>query len=284
MIVVITAIRQSPPATSKTTTPATAAAGHAGFLYNLARGMIESAQRQRNLRLPALPREALADDPFTRFDEWLDEIEQALGTGTALLALDEFEALDRAIEEGRFSASAILGMLRHLGQHRPRWKILLASSHSAEELNRWSSYLVNVQTVQIGYLRQAEARQLIEHPVPDALLRYEPAATDLILRLTHGHPFLVQLLCSEIVVLKNEQAPAERRLATAADVAAAAGADARVRTSARHAVARPRSPMEIPSGPARRGNRNAGANDAFLPAGLRSVPDRELRQCGRADS
>lgn len=201
--------------------PATAAAGHAGFLYNLARGMIDSAQRQRNLRLPALPREALAADPFTRFDEWLDEIEQALGTGTALLALDEFEALDRAIEEGRFSASAILGMLRHLGQHRPRWKILLASSHCAEELNRWSSYLVNVQTVQIGYLRQAEARQLIEHPVPDALLRYEPAATDLILSLTHGHPFLVQLLCAEIVVLKNEQEPAERRLATAADVAAA---------------------------------------------------------------
>lgn len=201
--------------------PATAATGHAGFLYNLARGMTESAQRQRNLRLPALSRETLSQDPFTRFDEWLDEIEQALGTGTALLALDEFEALDRAIEEGRFSASAILGMLRHLGQHRPRWKILLASSHSTEELNRWSSYLINVQIVQIGYLREAEARQLIEHPVPGALLRYEPAATDLILRLTRGHPFLVQLLCAEIVVIKNEQEPAARRLATPADVSAA---------------------------------------------------------------
>lgn len=201
--------------------PATAATGHAGFLYNLARGMIDSAQRQRNLRLPALSREALTQDPFTRFDEWLDEIEQTLGTGTALLALDEFEALDRAIEEGRFSASAILGMLRHLGQHRPRWKILLASSHSAEELNRWSSYLINVQIVQVGYLREAEARQLIEQPVPGALLRYEPAATDQILRLTHGHPFLVQLLCAEIVVLKNEQEPAARRLATPADVATA---------------------------------------------------------------
>lgn len=41
------------------------------------------------------------------------------------------------------------------------------------------------------------------------------------LELTRGHPFLVQLLCAEIVALKNEQAPAVRRLARLADVEAA---------------------------------------------------------------
>ncbi|MEH2418060.1 hypothetical protein [Nostoc sp.] len=52
-------------------------------------------------------------------------------------------------------------------------------------------------------------------------LRYEPNAVERVLQLTHCHPFLVQLLCAEIIVLKNEQDPSIRRLATLADVEAA---------------------------------------------------------------
>jgi hypothetical protein len=67
--------------------PASRASDHAGFLYNIARGMIDSAKRQRRLMLPALPREELTADPFTRFDEWLDAVEATLQDNTALLAL-----------------------------------------------------------------------------------------------------------------------------------------------------------------------------------------------------
>jgi hypothetical protein len=201
--------------------PASQASDHAGFLYNIARGMADSAQRQRELALPPLPREVLAADPFTCFDEWLDEAEQALGGNTALLALDEFEVLDNAITKGRFDEEAVLGMLRHLIQHHPRFKVLLAGSHTMDELQRWASYLINVQVVHISYLNETEARQLIERPVQDFALRYEPDASQRVLDLTRGHPFLVQLLCAEIVALKNEQDPAVRRLAHLADVEAA---------------------------------------------------------------
>jgi hypothetical protein len=201
--------------------PASRAADHAGFLYNLARGMADSAQRQRGLSLPALSREALAGDPFTRFDEWLDDVERALSDGTALLTLDEFEVLDDAFNEGRFSEKDVLGTLRHLIQHRPRFKVLLAGSHTLDEVQRWAGYLINVQVVQIGYLSEPEARQLIERPVKDFALRYEPDASRRVLALTRGHPFLTQLLCAEIVALKNEQAAAVRRLARLDDVEAA---------------------------------------------------------------
>jgi len=203
--------------------PASAASDHAGLLYNLGRGMIDSALRQRGLRLPPLERGALTSDPFTRFDEWLDQIEALLAEreATALLSLDELEALERALQEGRFSETAVLGMLRHLVQHRMRFKVLFASSHSLEELERWSSYLVNVQIVHLGYLSREEARLLVERPSPDMPLGYEPEACDKVLALTRGHPFLVQLLCSEIVSLKNEQPPQDRLLATAADIEAA---------------------------------------------------------------
>jgi hypothetical protein len=201
--------------------PASHASDHAGFLYNLARGMIDSAQRQRELTLPPLSREALAADPFTCFDEWLDKVEKALEDSTALLALDEFETLDRAFATGRFEEGAVLGMLRHLIQHRPCFKVLLTGSHTLDEVHRWASYLINVQLLHISYLKEDEARQLIERPVKDFSLRYQPEASQRVLDLTRGHPALVQLLCAEIVALKNEQPPDIRRLARLADVEAA---------------------------------------------------------------
>jgi hypothetical protein len=73
----------------------------------------------------------------------------------------------------------------------------------------------------LGYLQEAEARQLIETPIENFALRYEPSASQRVLDLTKGHPFLVQLLCAEIVALKNDQDPSIRRLATLADVEAA---------------------------------------------------------------
>ncbi|MEG4280114.1 AAA family ATPase [Microcoleus sp. MON1_C1] len=201
--------------------PVSSTTDYAGFLYNIARDMAKSAQRQSALTLPSLDRETLQDDPFTRFDEWLDEVEQVLQQNIALLALDEFEALDDAIRKGRFDEQDVLGMLRHLIQHRPRFKVLLAGSHTIEEFQRWASYLINVQVVHISYLKQAEARQLIEQPVKDFTLRYEPNGVERVLQLTRCHPFLIQLLCTEIIALKNEQDPSIRRLATLADVEAA---------------------------------------------------------------
>jgi hypothetical protein len=180
--------------------------------------MVKSAQQKRGLTLPPLTREALAADPFTYFEEWLDEVEQVLQDNTALLALDEFEVLDSAITKGRFDEQDVLGMLRHLIQHRPRFKVLLAGSHSLEEYQRWASYLINVQLVHISYLQEEEARQLIERPVKDFPLHYEPDAVERVLELTRCHPCLVQILCAEIVALKNEQESTRRRLATSRDV------------------------------------------------------------------
>ena len=202
--------------------PAAWASDHAGLLYNIGRSMSSSAQQQRGLGLPPLARESLQADPFTRFDEWLDDVERALGDGTAMLALDEFETLDAAFDEKRFSETAVLGMLRHIIQHRARFKVLLAGSHSLDEAQRWASYLINAQTVHISYLKADEARTLVVRPVKEFALRYEPDAVERVLQLTHCHPFLVQLLCAEIVARQNEQPPSGRRLARLADVEAAA--------------------------------------------------------------
>jgi hypothetical protein len=81
-------------------------------------------------------------------------------------------------------------MLRTLIQHRPRLHVLLAGSHAIEEFERWASYLINLQVVHLSYLQPDEARRLIEQPVRDFALVYDPAATARILTLTRGHPAL----------------------------------------------------------------------------------------------
>jgi hypothetical protein len=107
-------------------------------------------------------------------------------------------------------------------QHRPHFKVLLAGSHTLEEFQRWASYLINVQVLKVGYLHPAEVRQLIERPIRDFALRYQPEASQRVLELTRGHPALVQLLCSQIVTLKNEQDTEARFLVCPTDVETAA--------------------------------------------------------------
>lgn len=198
--------------------PATRSKNEAGFLYNLSRSMIRSAQRQRRLTLPSLTKDDLLDDPFTCFEDWLDEVEKTLDSQIALLMLDEFEVLEQMFEKERFDETVILGMIRHLIQHRLKFKVLLSGSHTLAEFQRWSSYLINVQVIHVGYLSDREASQLIQAPVGDFQLSYAPSALQRVIDLTYGHPFLVQLLCAEIVALKNEQEPAVRRLAKLVDV------------------------------------------------------------------
>jgi hypothetical protein len=200
--------------------PVAQSADHASFLYNLAKGIATSALDQ-GLALTRLSREALAGDPFTAFDDWLDGVEAALdahGHSMAVLALDEFEALDSALSSGRLEERAVLGMLRHIAQYRPRFKLILAGSHLLSEFSRWATYLINAQTVHLGVLDRAEATRLIEQPIKEFPLSYANPARQHVLTLTRGHPYLVQLLCSEVVALKNEQPPESRFIASVEDV------------------------------------------------------------------
>ncbi len=204
--------------------PVALATNHAGFLYNLAKGIRLSAEKQE-IQIEQLARLALTDDPFTVFDDWLDTVEVAAvaqGRSTLLLALDEFESLDQAMRDGRLEEEAILGTIRHIVQHRPRFKLLIAGSHTLAEFQRWAGYLINAQTVHLGYLEPYAAHQLVEHPIADFALVYTSEASVHTLALTRRHPYLIQLLCAEIVMLKNLQQPAVRRLATIEDVEIAA--------------------------------------------------------------
>jgi len=201
--------------------PVSSASDYSGFLYTISRAIIRSARHTRQLNLPPLNRNTLQDDPFTEFDEWLDSVEECVENRVLLLTFDEFEALEHVFEKGRLDRGLVLGMLRHIIQHRPRFKIMIAGAYQLDAFPHWSNYLINVETVKLSYLQESEAIQLIERPVNHFSLRYTPEATQRVLTLTHCHPALIQLLCKEIVFLKNQQAHSNRNVVQLEDVESA---------------------------------------------------------------
>jgi hypothetical protein len=193
----------------------------AGLLYLLAREIVRSARQERRLSLPELGRAQLEGDPYLAFQEWLEQVEKKLGDYYwVLLALDEFEALGEMLAAGR-ADERIFQTLRGLMQHHPRITVLLSGAHTLEELPPlWSNYLISTRMLKVGPLAEADARELVTHPIPDFPLTYDEDAVELLLRETGCHPNWLQFTCREIVESLNN---ADRFHAVCADVESALG-------------------------------------------------------------
>jgi hypothetical protein len=193
---------------------AVTAEGENGLLSVIADQIRHNALMHRRVQLPPLTRDDLRADPYLVFGDWLNRVEEAVGTRWILLCLDEYERLEEMLEEGRIDRR-VFHFLRHLIQHHPRLTVLLSGSHTLEDLSpMWSDYLINVRVLKIGNLKEDEARELIVQPIENFPLEYEPAAVERIIAVTGCQPYLVQATCRELVNMLNEQ---NRKRATLAD-------------------------------------------------------------------
>ena len=182
-----------------------------GLAENLARQITEAARRlPRTIQLPNPDPYKLAEDPFPALQTWLVEIERSNPSKRFLLCLDEFDRLSELINATENRAP--LNFIRNLLQHQRQWILLFSSSRPLSELDEyWSDYLINTRTLRITYLKESEARELILKPVEDFLNIYEPKAVEKIIQLTHRQPYLIQLLCYELVEFLNQEIRANRR-------------------------------------------------------------------------
>ncbi len=166
--------------------------GLASFVYQLAD---EIANRVK-VNLPDLA--DFQENPLSRFQrEFLPEIWQKLKGRRLLLMLDEFELLETYVRESNLDQT-IFSFLRTLIQHEPNLAFLFAGTHKFEELDpsRWE-LLSGALYKKISFLDQKAAHRLITEPVK-GILKYESEAIDTIFQLTSGHPYYVQLVCSEL--------------------------------------------------------------------------------------
>ncbi len=174
-----------------------------GLAENLAQQIIEAARRlPRRVYLPRPDVNKLAEDPFPALQTWLTEIERGNPGKRFLLCLDEYERLGEVVEAT--SSRVPLNFIRNLLQHQRKWILLFSGSHELSELPAyWSDYLINTRALRMTYLQESEACDLIRQPVENFHNIYKPTTVDAIIQVTHCQPFLVQLVCYELVESLN---------------------------------------------------------------------------------
>lgn len=192
-------------------------ASTASLLRYLSASLSEGLQRRR-VEVKPLTTEALARERFAAFDTWLARVEQAMPSAMrALLCLDEYERLQRALDAGW--GGDFLDALRHTLQHRPRFVLLFTGAHTFAELGpAWTDRFISARRVRVSFLQPDDVRPLLTKPIPEFDLTYAPGAVDAVIAATRCQPFLVQAVAFDLVQYLNEQ---ERKEVTPADVEAA---------------------------------------------------------------
>jgi ActR/RegA family two-component response regulator len=185
--------------------------GMPAFFLQFARHIRRSLKRQGVdvAGLPALTPADLGDMPaFAFFYRFLPSLYQTLGTRSLVLCLDEFEELVQKVQRGRLDAT-VFGFLHSLMIDEPSIACVLAGTRCLTELGRVSrpaAAIVEMTTVHsVGPLSPDLARRLIAEPVAHSGMCYQPEAIEALSSVTGGYPYLIQLLCGQLVTQRNEQ-------------------------------------------------------------------------------
>lgn len=140
------------------------------------------------------------------FAGFLADLEPRLGDRRIVLAFDEFEYLEKGLDEERLDLK-LLERLRTL-QNRHGWLALVFGGlHTLEEMNReyFAPFFGQHENVHVGYLSRTDTFDLLANPDPDFDLDFEEPLLEELHRLTHGQPYLLQRLAWELVEGWNQR-------------------------------------------------------------------------------
>jgi hypothetical protein len=189
-----------------------AARGTADFLYAISDDIAYTLE-DHNIFVDLPERtEYEAAPEFTFRSRFLRSVVSKLDSRNLLLMFDEFEELQKRVEDGRLEPE-IFPFLRNLMQHEPRLDFVFSGTHKLEELGaEYWSILFNIASYKrITFLDAEEVYRLVTEPVALYGMDYDPLAIERIRQVTAGHPYFTQMVCHEMVAYHNE---AERNYMT----------------------------------------------------------------------
>ncbi len=128
-------------------------------------------------------------------------------SGILVLALDEFETVDKLVQDPRRPfGPELYDFLRDLS-FRPRIALVLAGLHTLDEMSRdyQAAFFGSYVNIPVSYLTPEAATRLITRPAPDFPLNYHPQVVERLIFETHGQPLLIQRLCMELVHHLNHE-------------------------------------------------------------------------------
>lgn len=154
----------------------------------------------QTVKLPPPADADLLNLPYRTFERYLKQVEAKLDGGL-IIALDEFEKIEDLIEAKKIPID-FMGFLRGLVQMSSKIAFAFAGLHTLEEMTAdyFQPFFASVIPIHVGFQERAATRQILANPDnEDFLLDYIPEALDEIYALTHGQPYLVQLLGFQLV-------------------------------------------------------------------------------------
>jgi pSer/pThr/pTyr-binding forkhead associated (FHA) protein/AAA+ ATPase superfamily predicted ATPase len=164
--------------------------------------------------LPPQPDASFSEQPAMVFDHFIDAVEDALSGQRFVVMFDEFELIESKITQGM--DAGVLNYLRNLMQHRNSLIFIFTGTHRLQEMtyDYWSIFFSIALNREISFLSEEDTRRLIVEPVKGNL-EYDDLTIEKIIRVTHCQPYLVQLICWELVNYLNGQ---KRKYATINDL------------------------------------------------------------------
>jgi hypothetical protein len=143
---------------------------------------------------------------YSAFERFLTQLDRYRNGKRFAIAIDEFELIETQIDQGILEPrllSYFLGIL----QTYPWLFFAFAGLHTLEEMTRnyWEPLFAKVTRISVSFLEPAAARQLITQPTLDFNLDYAEDAIELIIQLTAGQPYLIQLICLRLVSYFNDR-------------------------------------------------------------------------------
>ena len=192
--------------------------------------------------LPPPDDEKLLQIPYRTFERYLKQIVEtyhhrqivetlhATSLQGLIIAIDEFEKIEELIAAGEIPQD-FMGYLRGLVQMYPQIAFAFAGLHTLEEMTAdyFQPFFASVIPIHVGFMERAATRQILANPVQlldletrhqssnnvetlhatslqeDFPPDYTPEALDKIYDLTHGQPYLVQLIGFQLVRRYNDQ-------------------------------------------------------------------------------
>lgn len=187
------------------------------FLHRITKAIAETLT-EFGLPMEAPARQAILEGGYGAFDEFLDRVGSELHGGYLVLMLDEFEELEKRVQNHKLDRD-IFFFLRSQMQHR-RWMIFIfAGTHKLEELSKeyFNIFFNTALYHEVTFLTKNEAETLIRQPVAPAI-SYEDRAVNRILNATNNHPYFIQLICYHLMNVLNREARSQVSFSDVDDV------------------------------------------------------------------
>jgi hypothetical protein len=180
---------------------------HTGeLLHALALAMSDSLPA-KGLQSPAVPnQETFEANPNRAFSGWLKAIAPLMAQQRFIVAIDEYELLEKAMAEGRIDAS-LTTYLRFVMQDNDWFVLVLAGLYTLEEKchDYWHPLFGSIKPRKVSFLSPAATRLLLCQPSEDFPINYTADTVEEVVRLSNGQPYLVQLIGQNLVTRFNRQ-------------------------------------------------------------------------------